>query len=223
MSIKYIRIKLYIQNPLTRTPCNGIYLILTESKRLFVMGSWRKTKLAEKPKLENLIPEYLEGDMKKTALDFVAYMRENKMSPSYRPSLRYKCNYKGKSICTISFPRSNFCNGAFDNEFDQAWMPEDRSKNFWAVIPELHHINEYETLIDDDMKNIIWEKKNIYFCNNCWYTPENPRACAPGKNLSILGKTFENLCGRAFFWFYNPNEATINCIKKLLEYEKQAR
>ena len=31
--------------------------------------------MPEKPKLEQLIPEYLEGDMKKTALDFIAYMR----------------------------------------------------------------------------------------------------------------------------------------------------
>ena len=180
--------------------------------------------MAEKPKLENLIPEYLDGDMKKIALDFIAYMRANKMSPAYQPSLRYKCSYKGKGICTIRLPRANGSgNGGFDNEFNQAWMPGDRSKNFWAVVLELNNFHTYEDLIDDEMKSIIWEKKNIYFCNNCWYTPENPRACAPGRSMTVLGKKFENLCGRGFFWFFNPDEATINCIKKLVEHEKQAR
>jgi len=184
--------------------------------------------MSEKPKLENLISSYLNGDMKKTALDFVAYMRENKMPPAYRPSLRYKCKYKIKGICTISLPRtSNIPNPYIDNEFGQEWMPQENIKNNWAVIPQLDYLSEYENQIDDEMKNIIWDTKNIYFCNGCWANNPNfpdPRdSCGPRPVRAIFGKEFEGLCGRAFFWFFNPDESAIRCIKRLLELEKQAR
>ena len=60
--------------------------------------------MPEKPKLEDIIPEYLERDMRKTALDFISYMRANKMSPAYRPSYCFKCKSKNKTICTIALP-----------------------------------------------------------------------------------------------------------------------
>ena len=186
--------------------------------------------MAEKPKLEEFIPDYLDGDMKKTSLEFIAYMRENKMPPAYRPSLRYKCNYKGKGICTISLPRA-WTNGNGnpyqDNEFGQAWMSQENIKNNWVVIPQLDHFNEYESQIDEGMKNIIRDTKNIYFCNGCWKSNPNfpgPRdSCGPRPKRTIFGKEFIGLCGRAFFWFFNPDEAEIDCIKKLLELEQKAR
>ena len=184
--------------------------------------------MPEKPKLETLILEYLNGDMRKTALDFIAYMRENKMSPSYRPSLRYKCTYKGKGICTISLPRAfGNPNPYSDNEFGQEWMSQENIKNNWVVIPQLDYLDEYENEIDERMKNIIWDKKNIYFCNGCWASNPNfpdPRdSCGPRPVRTIFGKEFSNLCGRGFFWFFNPDEAAIDCIKRLLELERQAK
>jgi hypothetical protein len=174
--------------------------------------------MAEKPKLEDIIPEYLDGDMRRTALDFVEYMRTNKMSPSYRPSLRYKCNYKGKGICTIRLPR-----GHTDNEFDQPWMPDgNRTKNYWAVVPELNHFNDYESImVDEGFKDIILDRKNIYFCNGCHGRINEE--CNPNPNRTILDREFKGLCGRAFFWFFNPGEAEIDCIKRLLELEQKAR
>ena len=183
-----------------------------------------------KPKLENLIPQYLDGDMKKIALDFIAYMRENKMAPSYRPSLRYKCNYKGKGICTISLPRMfPNPNPYSDNEFGQPWMENDIDihKNNWVVIPQLDNFSEYETQIDEDMRNIICNPKNMYHCNGCWMSnanfPEPRDMCGPRPVRTLFGKEFHGLCGRGFFWFYNPNEAEIDCVKKLLEFEIKAR
>ena len=185
--------------------------------------------MPEKPKLEELIPEYLDGGMRKTALDFVAYMRENKMAPAYRPSLRYKCNYKGKGICTISLPRKfPNPNPYYDNEFAQTWMSNEHiHKNNWVVIPQLDHLSEYENLIDEGMKNIIWDTKNMYFCNGCWASnpnyPEPRESCGPRPVRSIFSREFAGLCGRGFFWFFNPDEAAIRCIKRLLELEQQAR
>ena len=184
--------------------------------------------MMEKPKLETLIPEYLEGDKRKAALDFVAYMRTNKMAPSYRPSLRYKCSYKGKGICTISLPRTfGNPNPYSDNEFGQAWMSQENIQNNWVVIPQLDHLSEYESEIDEGMKKIVWDEKNMYKCNGCWASnlnfPEPRDTCGPRPVRMIFGREFGGLCGRAFFWFFNPDEAAIECIKRLLELEIQAR
>jgi len=184
--------------------------------------------MPDRPKLEDLIPRYLDGEKLVIALDFVAYMRVNKTPPTHRPSLRYKCNYKGKNICTINLPRE-WTNGNpyVDNEFAQEWMSQENITNNWIVIPQLDHLSEYANQIDETMKNTIWDPKNIYFCNGCWNSNPNfpgPReSCGPRPVRTVLGKEFQNICGRGFFWFFNPDEAAIGCIKKLLELEKIAR
>ena len=37
-----------------------------------------------KPKIEEVIPEYLTGDNKQRALDFATWLRTNKMSPAWK-------------------------------------------------------------------------------------------------------------------------------------------
>ena len=36
-----------------------------------------------RPKIEDAIPEYMDGTMKAAALDFIAWLRANKMSPGW--------------------------------------------------------------------------------------------------------------------------------------------
>jgi len=143
--------------------------------------------MPDRPKLEDLIPRYLDGEKLVIALDFVAYMRANKTPPAHRPSLRYKCNYKSKNICTISLPRE-WTNGNpyVDNEFAQAWMSQENITNNWIVIPQLNHLSEYANQIDEAMKNIIWDPKNICFCNGCWNS--NPNFPARG-NHAVRGRS----------------------------------
>ena len=180
------------------------------------------------PELEKLLPQYLHGNVLQIAQDFVVFMRANTMSPAYQPSLRFKCNCKGKTICTISLPRAfPNPNPYRDNEFAQAWMNEENRTNQWVVIPQLDHLCEYEDLIDDEMKETLWDEKNMYTCNGCWKSNANfpqPRdMCGPRPVRTLLGREFQGLCNRGFFWFFTPDEVTITYIKKLLEWEQQAR
>jgi len=171
----------------------------------------KKQKMV-KPKIEDVIPEYLDGDTRKIALDFIAHIRENKMQPTWGSSNWWAASYRGKAICHIRLPRNQK-----DNHFDQTRLPEgDRSKNFWVVSLVLDHINEYESLImNEGLQNLIWD--NLYYCNKC-----NP--CAPGISKTILGREIKDLCrSRTPFWFWNPDERTVSCIKRLLELEKMAR
>ena len=37
----------------------------------------------EKPKIEDVVCEVLSGDAQKNALDFIAFLRENKLNPAW--------------------------------------------------------------------------------------------------------------------------------------------
>ena len=170
-----------------------------------------------KPLIEDVIPEFLEGDNKKTALEFVAYMRENKMKPVWARHNAWKAMFKGKSICYIRLPKydSHFRSPKHSNESD--WM---RS---WSIMLQLKELNQnkFEVLNNDEvMKNLIWD--SLYNCQaNC------PSQCNPEKKIVVFGKELEKRCGYALdnghLFFVNPDEVEINCIKKLLELEKEAR
>lgn len=162
-----------------------------------------KDKKATKPKIEDVIPECLDGDVQKTALDFVAYLRINKMSPIWATGNSWKSSNKGKGICYV--------------KIDQ---------NKLLIIPLLDHLNRYkELLINENLQSFIWNNIIYYPCKNC-----NPR-CPTGRDRSaterdrtILGKKFNNFCtGRTPVYFYNPDEVTINFIKKLLVLESKER
>ena len=54
-----------------------------------------------KPKIEDVIGERLEGDIQKNALDFVAFLRENKLSPGRMDIGSYTVKHKSNSVCNI--------------------------------------------------------------------------------------------------------------------------
>ena len=155
-----------------------------------------------KPKIEDVIPTYLEGDVKKSALDFIAYMRANKMQPVWLSHNTWKANYKGKGICSVRLPKSDFpC-------------------KYWIVHPHISRWNKligsydlYEEQISScDLQDIVWENVNI--CRSC-------ANCGPGWDMSFLGREFTNVCHNIPVWYCDPNEAEIDFIKKILDLMKQ--
>jgi len=161
-----------------------------------------------KPKIEDVIPEILKGTAKKTALDFIAYLRENKMNPAWTLHNAWKAMYKGKPICYI---RLGWAFG----------KGEDNDNGKWEVTPYLNYINDYEyIIINEGLQNIIWD--NLCFCKSCGNN------CAGSVERIILGKEIKNLCGGIIFNRFpvpvaNPDDTDINNIKKLIELEKKAR
>jgi hypothetical protein len=172
-----------------------------------------KKQRAIKAKIEDVIPEYLDGDNKKNALEFVAYMRANKMQPAWLSANFWKAMCKGKSICYIRLPKGDM----------RSWLLPEETTNAWTVTPALNHLDAYEdSIIKEGLQSIIWE--NIYYCRNVLLGICNSHKCAPGKSGTILGKEFKNVCHHnQGLWFLNPDETTIDCIKKLLELEQKAR
>ena len=169
-----------------------------------------------KPLIEDVIPEFLDGENKKTALEFVAYMRENKMRPTWKRHNSWNAMCKGKSICYIRLAK-------YDRSFQVSKHSSESDCEHWRVMLQLKELNKskFEGFnFDEEMKNFICD--NLYNC-----TPNCPNPCNRGNKIVVFGKELEKRCGSALdnghLVIANPNEAEINCIKKLLELEKEAR
>lgn len=179
-----------------------------------------------RPKIEDIIPQYLEGDMKKSTLDFISYMRANKMSPGWAGFTNaWKAVCKRRCICYIQLGKGK---GAAS------------VKNASLVVtPFLEHITQYEeTIISEGLQHFLWD--NVLYCANKpkdSFPPEefrnyalNPPCniwnCAPGKTITVCGREMENICrngNRQHFWFHNPDETALEAIKRFLELEQKAR
>jgi hypothetical protein len=156
------------------------------------------------PKVEDVIPDYLDGNMRKAALDFAAYLRENKMSPGWAGFTNaWKASSKGRCICYIRLGMGGSVS----------------VKNVKLVVaPFLENIKEYEqTVIDENLQRFLWN--NVLYCaqkpkesepleasrNYALDYPCNHWDCAPGKDITICGKELTNICrngNRQHFWFH---------------------
>ena len=149
----------------------------------------RKTK----PKIEDILPIYLDGDSLKNATDFVAFLRKNKMNPGWRSPNSWCSSYKGKVVTYIKLGHAAY----MDSEYDS-----------WQVVFFSHFDND-DTLFDEHIKKIIWSK--IRFCKCC-----AGYSCAPGVRGSILGKKFDdNICRHMSLLFNNPNAEELELVKIL--------
>jgi len=161
---------------------------MSEQKQL----SFREQK-ALKLKIEDEIPGFLDGDMKRTALDFVAYLRANKMQPSWQSTNSWKANFKGQNVCVIRL-----------------------SQRSWRVVPRISRwnklINSYNLYEDELTKEGLADivLANVNFCRSC-------AGCAPGWKMIFFGREHDNVCHNVPVWYVDPGEAEIGCIKRVLE------
>ena len=164
---------------------------MSEQKQL----SFREQK-AMKLKIEDEIPKFLEGDMKRSALDFVAYMRASKMQPSWQSTNSWKASFKGQNICVIRL-----------------------SNGSWCVVPRISRWNKLigtydiyeEELKRDGLTDIVLA--NVNFCRSC-------AGCGPGWKMTFFGMEHENVCHNVPVRYIDPGETEIDCIKKVLELMK---
>jgi len=178
----------------------------------------RKEQERTKPEIDDLIPFYLDGEPRKNAVEFVAYLRADGLKLRWNGRNSWKTNYKGNPICQIFI--------CFPNDY------RDRPREYWFIIPHFKHLNEYENII-------ITENWQSYFWKDIFTCPHNPeygqpdkgckhpeRKCAGGRDITYLGKEFKGAAWCApleWIRFTDPGEKEIGMIKKLIELEKQAR
>jgi len=170
---------------------------MSEEKTLTLYQQQKATK----PSIEDIIAEIIpDGDVKKAVLDLAAYLRANKMSLRWYGGNEWTAINKGKRICRIAL--------------GNIWW-SGKCSNYWHVNLKLTKMSEYEeSAMNAGMQKIIWD--NIKYCNNC-------SGCAPGREMTISGREFKGICHDMFLIIFDPDEATVDGIKRLLELEKKAR
>lgn len=150
---------------------------------------------AAKPKIEDVINSVLSGNTQQNALNFVAYLRENKMSPVWSAANAWKVTYKTFTVCFIRLHGTAYYHNL--------------EPGSWHVLP---FIGEYDgNLLPDGQKKIVWaNKKKCQKCGQCAL----PLA-------TIFGEKFVTACEGSVL-FINPDAAAVDCAKKLIELRRSA-
>ena len=146
-----------------------------------------------KPKIEDLICDILNGDAQKNALDFVSYLRENKLNPVWSAKNVWTVSSKTFRICFIRL------HGAAEYH--------NLDVGSWNISP---FIGEYSSeALNDELKEIVWlNKKNCQPCGQCAL-----------KIDTIFGKKFANSC-EASVLFVNPDIKAVECVKELVKLRR---
>jgi hypothetical protein len=157
-----------------------------------------------KQRIENVINDVLKDDAKKLALEFVAYLQANEI-PIDESENYWDIKYKDKSVCFIWIDGSNQKPGPWT-----IWS--DQEPGTWVTWVEGEKADSCKDFsVNEDIKTIAWE--NVNFCENCGGD------CSPGKQKTILGKAFENVCSSAIA-FTNPNAGMVKCAKEMVRMRK---
>jgi len=180
------------------------------------LSNQKKTK----PMIEDVMPDYLEGDILKNALSFIAYLRENKMKPVWAITNGWKAVYKGKTLYYIRLP-------LYESHFKRPNQPAGTTwERSWCVTPFLMNLAKYENLITDETdKKIIVD--NLYgcvpYCGGVSCSTKNPEMRITVCGTELVRYCHSGMLGNRSLWIVNPDGTEINSIKKFLELEKNAR
>ena len=146
-----------------------------------------------KPKIEDVASNVLSGEVLKNALDFVAYLRDNKLNPIWSAQNAWKVSSKTFTVCFIRLYGAAEYHGLSAGE--------------WNITP---FIGEYgaDDLSAGNKKIALDNKKNCSPCGICALQLDK-----------IFGEKFPTAC-EASIHFHNPNSAAVECAKEIVALRK---
>jgi len=152
-----------------------------------------------KPKIEDVINHFVDGETLKNAMAFIAYLRENNMNPRWASANSWRVTgKKSKPICRIDL-----------GGLKHAWMRHLQIGD-WQICEleglDRTYLDEFAS--SDEIKAFVWD--NIKICNRCC-------SCGP-RQWTYINKLFDTCCG---FKIKNPDAKGLEIIKKLVETNKR--
>lgn len=152
-----------------------------------------QNKKAVKPRIEDVIHDVVKEEYQQAALDFVGYIRSNKMTPAWASTNSWKVSYKGQCLCYIRTAGT----AHYHNLDDGSWHIH------FAVYTD----SIYDIALSGEAVQMIWS--NVKHCTRCGN-------CIPANHLTINGKEFDNVCHQ-WLTIKNPDTDALDCVKKLVE------
>lgn len=146
-----------------------------------------------KPAIEETVNKHLDGKLKNDLLDFVFFLRDNKMSPQWGSTNSYNLSYKGRRVCIIKIAEKSY----------QIWLNTQYNEDFNKCFSEDTEENK-KFLID-----------SIIYCFGCG-------SCKPGLDIDILDVSLKGVCFNPVIRMENPDERQIELAKKLVLLRRQA-
>jgi len=142
-------------------------------------------------KIEDDLTAALSGADQKNALDFIAYMKANGMMTHAEHTSAFE--YKGEWVCIVCI------------------IPIDGVPG-WTIFdnPLTSKFDDFP--VDEHLKEFAWAHVNI--CTSCG----GSAGCGsqPGRNKTILGKEFANVC-TSDVAFWSPDADALSKIMQMID------
>jgi len=141
-----------------------------------------------KPKIEDAAPDYLDGKALDNLLDFVIWMRTNRITPTFANKSKEGINYTSH-ICYLKLVHGSWA----------IWISGKHRKHKSGFIDDFLTCEELKAVIATDLA----------ICNHCGH------GCPP-YSVTVCGIKYDNVCPCCTVRFYNPNTETLKLIKKVI-------
>jgi len=163
--------------------------------------SLHKKQKNARPKIEDAIAESLSGDALKSAMEFIAYLAQNKMKPAWASASSWKVSYKGKSVCYIRLPGT-------------AWYQLEAGSWLLSVFSQYdEHLRDLVMCETEEIKVLV--QKHIDNNVPCG-------GCMPGLDRRLVNSTFANVCACTSINMVNPDESVYDFAVKLVALRRDA-
>ena len=178
-----------------------------------------------KPKLIDIIEDILAGDNLNRALEFIAYLKDNKINTQWTNTNTWKAVKKGVCVCYIKMGVDTIPHSTMQLELKHN---NELTKGSWSIVPHIigiekmglkittedksiEHRDGYEEIIsNNNLFNVILSKTRA--CLNCG----NRKKCAPGIKITFWGRELQNRCKFISTSFVNPNHDELECVMALV-------
>ena len=149
----------------------------------------------EKPEIEDIASEYLDGEALDNVLGFVKWLKAGKMKPTFGSKSKIGISYTTRVLYMKLF-----------HGYWYIWI-SGKAKN-GAYIEDF--------LFCKELKEIV--RENLPKCESCSHACNN----GLGYMVTVCGKKFEKICGTCTVRFRSPNAEALDIIKNVIEKRNNA-
>ena len=147
----------------------------------------------EKPRIEDIASDYLEGEALENVLDFVTWLRANKMTPTFGSKSKIGISYT-THVCYLKLFHGHWW----------IWISGKHRKHKHGYVDDFLACAELKEIVSKDLAQCI--EGCGHKCNG-----------GQGYTVTVCGETYHKVCGCCTVRFRSPNAETLDIIKEVIQ------